>query len=1219
MNPSTDVGKRDLPSGLRNRFTEFFVDELTENTDLLMLANSYLEAKSLPDNKIERLVKFYLKVRKEAQLNLVDGLSHKPHFSLRSFCRALYIAAKNPCGHITRSLYEAFCLSFLTQLDLHSYNVVEKMITDHIVGSAQEFKSIMKHNIPKPYGSYGDYIQLEGYWVPLGTLESTVSDSYILTKSVKKNLKDLVRIVSIGQLPVLLQGDTSVGKTSLIIYLANASGHKCVRINNHEHTDLQEYVGSYVADVNGKLVFREGLLVEAMRKGHWIILDELNLAPSDVLEALNRVLDDNREIFIPETQEVVKAHPHFMLFATQNPPGSYGGRKVLSRAFRNRFIELHFNEIPSDELEIILQQRCQMAPSYAKKMILIMKDLQTRRRGSAAFSGKYGFITLRDLFRWGERYRLAETKATLYDWDQHIADEGYLLLAGKVRKAAERVEIATVIQKYMKREVDPHLLFTLSDKTSAVTRSILERIERNKTRHPNIVWTFSMRQLAVLLSKALQFHEPALLVGETGGGKTTVCDLLAQNNNQRLVTVNCHMHTESGDFIGGLRPVRDHTGEDVNKLFEWVNGPLIEAMVDGSIFLADEISLADDKPERTLLLAEKGIDINNVENSELMVAHSNFHFIGTMNPGGDFGKKELSPALRNRFTEIWCESCNNRDDLVDIINHNIKLDLKRCNVDIGILIMDFIEWFRNEEIGKRFTISIRDILTWVDFINMSSNTIKLGEMYMNGACLTFLDSFGSGVTSSESDHTLANFKAKSLEFIVEQLRKYNLSVSLLFESSRRIEKRDQLFGINPFYIKVGSGGSEDISFTFDVPTIKHNTLKLLRALQLKISFTFDVPTIKHNTLKLLRALQLKKAILLEGSPGVGKTSLVVALAKSTSNKIYRVNLSDQTDISDLFGADLPVEGGESGQFSWRDGPLLQALKKGYWILLDELNLASQSVLEGLNACLDHRGEIFIPELGKTFHVKPGTKFFACQNPLIQGGSRRGLPKSFLNRFTQVYISGLSDEDYLYILKNQFPQLPTNVLTKMVEFNEKLTKALANNTFGSRGGPWECNLRDLTRWCEVTLYHYSNLFENIDYSPESTVKLIYANRLRTVEDRRQLETLFEATFGRKFAAESTTVYVTKSDVYFGDVCLKREITECDMNLHKQETTCLILRSQLKDLRSLTYCVNMNWMSILVSICLLKEVVTMISRNYEILKLPKSYGFIKHDINRLDTYE
>ena len=68
----------------------------------------------------------------------------------------------------------------------------------------------------------------------------------------------------------------------------------------------------------------------------------------------------------------------------------------------------------------------------------------------------------------------------------------------------------------------------------------------------------------------------------------------------------------------------------------------------------------------------------------------------------------------------------------------------------------------------------------------------------------------------------------------------------------------------------------------------------------------------------------------------------------------------------------------------------------------QLNLASQSVLEGLNACLDHRAEVYVPELGKTFHVEHGkTRLFACQNPLSQGGGRKGLPKSFLNRFTQV--------------------------------------------------------------------------------------------------------------------------------------------------------------------------------------------------------------------------
>ena len=44
-----------------------------------------------------------------------------------------------------------------------------------------------------------------------------------------------------------------------------------------------------------------------MKNGWWLLLDELNLAPADVLEALNRVLDDNRELLIPETGEVVKA------------------------------------------------------------------------------------------------------------------------------------------------------------------------------------------------------------------------------------------------------------------------------------------------------------------------------------------------------------------------------------------------------------------------------------------------------------------------------------------------------------------------------------------------------------------------------------------------------------------------------------------------------------------------------------------------------------------------------------------------------------------------------------------------------------------------------------------------------------------------------------------------------------------------------------------------
>lgn len=47
------------------------------------------------------------------------------------------------------------------------------------------------------------------------------------------------------------------------------------------------------------------------------------------------------------------------------------------------------------------------------------------------------------------------------------------------------------------------------------------------------------------------------------------------------------------------------------------------------------------------------------------------------------------------------------------------------------------------------------------------------------------------------------------------------------------------------------------------------------------------------------------------------------------------------DITDLFGADLPVEGGKGGEFAWCDGPLLAALKAGHWVVLDEVSIRTK--------------------------------------------------------------------------------------------------------------------------------------------------------------------------------------------------------------------------------------------------------------------------------------
>ncbi len=474
MNPASDIGKRNLPSNIRNRFTEIFVDELDNEHDLSLMIKSYLEALNDVNNDlIKSIVDFFLSLKQRGTSDsiikkLTNGVGMPPTYSLRTLCRGLKYASNNYCNNTVLSVYDGLCLSFLTDLNRESSVVLEEHLRNMILKKNNLKSGINLNKIqrvkPRMDIIYDNkiinYINIEDYWLLRGTNECQNDKSYIFTKSAKDNLKRIARVCS-ARLPCLIQGDTSIGKTSLIKWLAKVTGNTLIRINNHDHTDLQEYIGSYVVDpVTSKLVFKEGLLVKAMRNGYWILLDELNLASSEVLEALNRVLDDNRELYIPETQEVIQAHPRFLLFATQNPPGKYAGRKQLSRAFRNRFIELHFDELPDDELLTIVEQKCNLPKTYATLLIKTISELKTKRsQVSGIFLGKNSLITLRDLFRWARRYSLAqyldEQAANLFlDWKQYLAEQGYLLLCSRCRTESDVQTIHSVIEKVFGKKVD---------------------------------------------------------------------------------------------------------------------------------------------------------------------------------------------------------------------------------------------------------------------------------------------------------------------------------------------------------------------------------------------------------------------------------------------------------------------------------------------------------------------------------------------------------------------------------------------------------------------------------------------------------------------------------------------------------------------------------------------------------------------------------------------
>ncbi len=173
--------------------------------------------------------------------------------------------------------------------------------------------------------------------------------------------------------------------------------------------------------------------------------------------------------------------------------------------------------------------------------------------------------------------------------------------------------------------------------------------------------------------------------------------------------MNCHQNTEAADIIGGQRPSRDPSSPNI---LHWIDGPLVKSMRSGDVFLLDEISLADDsvlerlnsvlEPSRSIVLAEKG----GAEPADLHVhAVDDFKFVATMNPGGDFGKKELSPALRNRFTEIWVPSIVRRSDLHQVIEKTWLHEGLKVLTDP---LLNFVDWISGE-VGDQSFVTIRDM------------------------------------------------------------------------------------------------------------------------------------------------------------------------------------------------------------------------------------------------------------------------------------------------------------------------------------------------------------------------------------------------------------------------------------------------------------------------------------------------------------------------------
>jgi len=265
-----------------------------------------------------------------------------------------------------------------------------------------------------------------------------------------------------------------------------------------------------------------------------------------------------------------------------------------------------------------------------------------------------------------------------------------------------------------------------------------------------------------------------------------------------------------------------------------------------------------------------------------------------------------------------------------------------------------------------------------------------------------------------------------------------------------------------------------------------------------------LPSTMASLESILPAVAMNEPVMLVGPTGAGKSAMVKYLASITNNGYIRINLKDMTDISELVGGYVVRD----GQIIWQDSLLVKAIREGYWVVLDEANLAGSGVLERLNQLLDRDNQLQIQEhileSGEPDKVEihPNFRLFVTMNPSDYAG-RKVLSPAFLNRFRIKWIDEPTDTELIELVVNKY-NISREVAMPVVGFHHSLKELAEERQLGQNVAErYIYTIRDLQRWAKrlLTDIEEHNLITQDEIMPYAIeqVKEVYGLRLYTPED------------------------------------------------------------------------------------------------------------------------
>lgn len=598
---------------------------------------------------------------------------------------------------------------------------------------------------------------------------------------------------------------------------------------------------------------------------------------------------------------------------------------------------------------------------------------------------------------------------------------------------------------------------------------------------------------------------PVLLIGDAGVGKNALVYYINYKRNHPTYRFSFNEDTLPEDLIGSYRLLMSGKG------FEWVNGPLVEAIETGSTFVADEMNLTSPNVIKRLstVYQSRYIDLMEGDNSRKK-AKDGFGLISTQNPAEGFeGRKNLPFDITRHFAVVFVDPYP-PDEILFILE---KLYPELNSTFIRRIIRITLETEKRILTGtlgkgdlEKYHFNIRTLKKICNRINTYGEE---KDIIYREVCNIFVEPFRK---SSDVDEQLAlvkselNFDAprnsSEIKFLVQDNR--------LFCNDKNIQVKD-----------------------------KENSKKLLTSIPL-------TSKVKIFLEKVITGMQTGENILIEFDEEDDPEFLLPLICNITGQEIEIVNLCKGIHTSDILGALKPLQ---DGKIDWIDGPLTRGIRNGTTILITGLEAAGAELVEKLNMLTDDARAITLPPesgFSEPLTLKEDANIFAIKQ-FRKTKSSPTISRAFRNRFTAILFPNLEDEETLKeILEFYLPD--DELIDLMAKFHTKIKDISHRRTIGSANiMAYSFGLTNMLMWKDH-IFRYNS--ENIPEVILRGANIAYINQISDPKERRDVQKLLEyALENKKFPKDLFQKIEEKKKTYTISTDIEKK-RWWDPELHKR---------------------------------------------------------------------